>query len=581
MLRRTALALAACAAAGATTAAAAPALAADRPIVYAVVIDGLDGDKVTPALAPTITGLLRERGTLYRESRSVMVAETNPNHVAMMTGAYGATSGIPGNAFALYHPTAEEDSCKATGPTDLTKLPTLTSGENAECLLQPTFFEAVERQGDPDGLLTAFATGKPKLGRIFSGRRADGATWADFVWAPCVDGPADDDYCGDVPLNPVSGYALDDKTVMDQVLRTVRDGVGAAKRRPDFTFVNLHQVDSVGHATGAGPLYEQALTLADTEVRRLVDELKARGEWDRTVLVLLSDHAMDTTTTKITMTDRFTAAGVPAGDFLVVQNGSAAHVYLKDRTAPSRFALLKKLRDTAMATKGVAAAYYRESNPEDGGTAHQVPEGWRLAGGERTGDLVLNTQPGVALSDPTESSNPLPGNHGGGQTRDNFFAVTGGAAALRTADLQGTPGPLFDDVLTNPDQAENADLAATVSGLLGLAAPGGSQGRFLREAFDLGALPGAGRPAAAPLAVTVARRTSRSRVLRVGLRGAEQAGAVDVQRRRRGRWVRVARAATTLPVRVVVPRRGTERLRVRQKAASGVHGPWTTLRVPR
>ena len=31
-----------------------------------------------------------------------MVAETNPNHVAMATGAFGDRSGIPGNAFAVY-----------------------------------------------------------------------------------------------------------------------------------------------------------------------------------------------------------------------------------------------------------------------------------------------------------------------------------------------------------------------------------------------------------------------------------------------------------------------------------------------
>ncbi|HKP20624.1 MAG TPA: alkaline phosphatase family protein, partial [Thermoleophilaceae bacterium] len=77
-----------------------------RPLVYAVVIDGLDGDKVDEGKAPFISSLLGGRATYYRESRSVMIAETNPNHVAMLTGAYGNASGFPGNAFALYAPLA-------------------------------------------------------------------------------------------------------------------------------------------------------------------------------------------------------------------------------------------------------------------------------------------------------------------------------------------------------------------------------------------------------------------------------------------------------------------------------------------
>ena len=45
-----------------------------------------------------------------------MPTVTNPNHTAMMTGAYAGDSGIPGNEFALYSPLESEDSCVATGP---------------------------------------------------------------------------------------------------------------------------------------------------------------------------------------------------------------------------------------------------------------------------------------------------------------------------------------------------------------------------------------------------------------------------------------------------------------------------------
>ena len=124
----------------------------------------------------------------------------------------------------------------------------------------------------------------------------------DHLWAPCSSGADDDSYCGQVPTNPATGYAVDDKTVMDEVLRTIREGVGPTPRRPDFTFVNLPQVDSGGHAFGTGPAYDVAIAQADDQIERLVSELRVRGEWDRTVLVLLSDHSMDTTLKKTNLT---------------------------------------------------------------------------------------------------------------------------------------------------------------------------------------------------------------------------------------------------------------------------------------
>ena len=322
--------------------------ASERPIVYVVVLDGLDGDKIDAGRAPFISSLLAgqdARSTYYRESRSIMISETNPNHTAMMTGAYGNSSGIPGNAFALYAPLENEDSCRATGPVDLTKKPTETSGENANCPQAQMVFEAVKRQGNPDGVTTAAIFGKPKLGRIFAGRKANGRTRdVDHLWAPCTSGSDDDDYCGAVPLNPANGYALDDRTVMNEVIRSVNAGVGPRRERPDFTFVNLHQIDSAGHGSGAGLVYDIAIAQADFEIRRLVQTLKARGEWDRTALILASDHSMDTTPQKTSLTQCYRAAGIDSDDFVIVQNGSAALVYLADRTDPGRFRLLKRLR---------------------------------------------------------------------------------------------------------------------------------------------------------------------------------------------------------------------------------------------
>lgn len=576
--------------------------ASERPIVYVVVLDGLDGDKVEAGRAPYISSLLAgrdARSTYYRESRSIMISETNPNHTAMMTGAYGSSSGIPGNAFGLYAPLENEDSCRATGPVDETKKPTETSGENANCPQAQMVFEAIKRQGNPDGVTTAAIFGKPKLGRIFAGRKADGRTRdVDHLWAPCTSGSDDDEYCGRVPLNPVNGYALDDRTVMNEVIRSMNAGVGPRHERPDFTFVNLHQVDSAGHASGTGLLYDIAIAQADAEIRRLVNTLKARGEWDRTALILASDHSMDTTLAKTTLSNRLGSAGIGDDRYVVIDNGSTDMIYLANRRDPNRFELLRRMRQAVLGAPGANEALYREPNPLDGGSRNTLDgarPGWRL-GGPRTGDLIVTHDPGGAFSDPSSSSNPLPGNHGGPFTRDNFIAVSGGLrggfGAVRQQALGAFRSPVFDDTLQNPGQAENADLSSTVMGLFGLFSTRDNAGRFLNESFDLPQVPGATAPArraqlrvrrnrrVRSLRVRSRRRCRRLRRSRVALRVAvgPEGGRYDVGIRRTGRGGRRYRAVQRNRARdvVVVKVRQNRpyRFRARIRSASGKAGRW-------
>jgi predicted AlkP superfamily pyrophosphatase or phosphodiesterase len=65
--------------------------------IYVIVMDGMhpdDVDELTPNLLE-----FRRDATWYEQSRSVLIAETIPNHVAMMTGVYPARSGIAANSF--------------------------------------------------------------------------------------------------------------------------------------------------------------------------------------------------------------------------------------------------------------------------------------------------------------------------------------------------------------------------------------------------------------------------------------------------------------------------------------------------
>lgn len=560
MLRRLAICLGAVALA---LTLAGPADGRQRPIVYVVVLDGLDGDRIEAGRAPFISSLLRGSGgggTYFPDSSSVIPAETNPNHIAMMSGAYPSRSGIPANAFALYAPLEGPDSCVATGPLDETALPSETSGESRTCPRAELVYEAIGRQGNPDRLSTAGVFGKPKLGRIFAGQNLDpGRPDADYLWAPCATGPDDDAYCEPVPTAPVTGYALDDATVMDRVLETIDSGVPAAggPERPDFTFVNLHQIDTAGHATGTGTGYDAAIDEADAQVERLVQTLRARGEWKRTVLILVSDHSMDTTSSKVSLTQALAAAGVPESEFVALNDrGSIDFVYLADRTSPGRFELLARMRAVALAQPGVAEVLYREPNPQDGGKRHTVesahPEWHSL--GPRSGDLFAVAQPGVGFGEPSPAANPFPGNHGAPQTADNFLAVTGGSKLVRTRTVTGE-GPA-----TNP---VNVDVAPTVMGLFGLFAPEDSRGRFLRRAFDRKRLTRVARPARPR--VEVSRK--RLEILPAG-------GRYDVEAHVDGRWRRIATKRRRASISLDAFPGAAQAVRVRSRSAAGIPGPW-------
>lgn len=571
--------------------------ATERPVVVAVVIDGLGGDEIA-GNAPFVTSLLNggegARAHRYRDSRAIMIAETNPNHAAMMSGAYTNESGIPGNAFALYSDLAgeednEAESCVATGSVDETRLPTETSGESASCLQAETVFQAIDRYGNPDGLLTAGIFGKAKLGRIFAGRDASGSRLVDHLWAPCTPGATADEkeYCEQVPIEPVNqDRTISDGFVMDEVARVLEEGIGPERRVPDFTFVNLPNVDNAGHAFGGGgALYDTATRLADGEIKRLVEMLRSRGVWSRTVLVLLADHSHYTTLNSITLAGALEDGGIPEGSFLIVDNGSVDSLYLANRQDPERFELLRRMRELTLAENGVSEALYREANPLDGGSANTIdgrhPD-WRAAG-PRGPDLMVIAKPGYRFSDPSPTSNPLLGNHGGPYTRDNLFAIVGGGPFVRAADTEGLTAPDFDDTGANPNQAENVDVAATVLGLLGLPPTSGNRGRFLSEAINLDELPGLGKPTAPPeiaarRGAAVRGRDGRLR-RRYQLRFGRHGDTLDLQLRRGRRWRTLYRDSsnTSYSIRLLPGR--TYRFRVRNIAGSGRHSDWNQIRL--
>ena len=129
------------------------------------------------------------------------------------------------------------------------------------------------------------------------------------------------------------------------------------------------------------------------------------------MLILVSDHSMDTTSSKVSLTQALADAGVPESEFVALNDrGSIDFVYLADRTSPGRFELLARMRAVALAQPGVAEVLYREPNPPTAARAHTVesahPE-WHSLGDRAQGTCSWSREPGVGFGEPSPAGQPV------------------------------------------------------------------------------------------------------------------------------------------------------------------------------
>ncbi len=453
--------------------------------VVVAVVDSLMPSDIGPQ-TPTLQELIAQ-GTLYPESRSVFSAETIPNHVAMMTGVVPQRSGIPTNNFIDFDGSGEE--------RDLS-LP--------EKLTAKTLFTFITdrcgAEGSPTHLRHGATLSKKYLYEIFAGDAADPQRQNDdpavFNVAPASHW---DPTSSPLYIGPGSEHTPDIPT-MTQALTQLPD--------LDFHFINLGDVDRSAHAGGE---VARIAVLADTDLMlgRLVSQLQSEGRWDSTVLIVVSDHGMDYTlpgpVQGLSVQPLLNQMAACYAPMQAVQNGGTDSIYVTDRTRPlaERQAAVRAVRACVLGTadcdalcagasrpynaENVAYGWYTQDDPTD--PAGTMPDSIRSKH-PHLGDLVLVAAGGLKFSEPDESGNPIPGNHGQLATVHNFMLVTGGSPWVRKGQVvaasAANPGPL--DRL--PEQSETIDVAPTVAWLLGLGLrdrdfPDGAgfDGRVLGEAF--------------------------------------------------------------------------------------------------
>jgi arylsulfatase A-like enzyme len=367
--------------------------------VYVLVVDGCNPGEIRRRTTPNLEAL-RSRGRQYPTARSMPIMETIPNHTMMMTGVRPDRTGVPANE--VYDPELK-DVRTMDRPSDLRF---------------PTVIKRLNRAGYTTGTVLS----KTYLYGIFDGQ-------ATYQWEPA-------------PVIPISEHAPDIATI-DAAIKMVEEF------DPNFVFLNLGDVDRVGHVDLTGSVAEiealRRLALVDTDLQvgRFVDMLKTTGRWKNSVVIVLADHSMDWSDPQnlVNLSSRFEEDEDLAGKVVIADNGGADLLYWTGRNA-DRAAAVAKMRTIAKNTEGVLS----------------VRDPAKLRLGPEAGDLVVYCKAGWRFSDPGQLDNPIPGNHGHPATRPIPFFIGGGSPLVRTNT-------------TSTATARTIDVAPTVGAVFGLGAP--------------------------------------------------------------------------------------------------------------
>jgi predicted AlkP superfamily pyrophosphatase or phosphodiesterase len=238
------------------------------------------------------------------------------------------------------------------------------------------------------------------------------------------------------------------------------------KHRPNLLLFHLLTTDSLQHRYGADSLAgNTGLVLAERQVKRLLDALKASGLDRKTTVIVVSDHGFKTYK-KVIRPNAVLATNGLGGDAWVISEGGTAMVYAT-KTA-SRRQTIPKLKHLLGKLEGVAQVLEPDRFSEFG---YPMP-----AANSPMADLVLAAAPGYSFEgakggDPVAAvaAGSTPGAHGYLNTDPEMDAtcVAWGAGIKAGAKL---------GVIRNPD------IAPTIARVLGSDMPSAA-GRVLTEAL--------------------------------------------------------------------------------------------------
>jgi arylsulfatase A-like enzyme len=271
-----------------------------------VICDSLRRDLIAPETAPALDRLGAASAD-FASCRGVFPSVTRVTSACIATGCRPAAHGLLGNTMVLDegdglvclsagHPQFRERMRRATGAT--LRRPTLAQrlADRGGAVVMSNVSAGAAYFQDPDGYGWVYH----RAGSFGPGLR---------------------------PLPPGEQLAIEQGNAGDAAMtdRFCEEVLG--RRRPPLAVLWLSEPDYTGHRAPLGsPAHLDAIAGADRCVRRVLEAVEAGG--DDTLLIVGSDHGMETTGRTIPLAALLVKAGLKAApdsrDVVVAPNGTAA-----------------------------------------------------------------------------------------------------------------------------------------------------------------------------------------------------------------------------------------------------------------
>ena len=444
--------------------------------VVVLVWDGLRPESVSDENTPTLAKLARE-GVFFTRHHAVYPSSTEVNGTAMATGCYPGTSGLIGNR--EYRPGIDPLRPVATeSPETIHKGDGLSGGRYLQRL---TLAERLQSEGDrtlitgTKGVVLLQDRGvgdrDPKKETGESVTLFAGQTVPPEV-AATLGAALGEPFPPDIQL---PNTAADHWTT--RALTEVLWKAGL----PKLSVLWLSDPDYTQHKFGPESAQaRKALAGCDRQLADVLAALDAGNGRDSTDVFVVSDHGFSTIGQSVDVAKRLAEAGFraarefpeppKAGDVLVDGLGGSAYLYVVEHDAETTARLVRFLQGSDFAgvifsRDGLPGTFPLQAAHIDSADAPDVAVAMRWTDDKNAAGL-----PGEVVCD--GGARPGQGTH----------------ASLSRYDLHNTliaNGPDFAAGLRDDAPSSNADLAPTISAILGLPVTAPFDGRVLDEAFKV------------------------------------------------------------------------------------------------
>lgn len=440
--------------------------------VVLVVWDGMRPDFIAPQFCPNLYALATN-GVFFKRHHPAYISSTEVNGAALATGANPGRNGILANT--EYDPGFNYLSSYPTeGIEAIRRGDAMTGGHY---IMTPTAAEVLHESG-----ISTIISGT-KLVAQFHDRSRIKTTPAQKQSVTLYEGKT-------IPRDLVDSLKKvnDDKSFPTNITQpnTAQDNwttraltkVLWKNGVPKYTLLWLSDPDKSQHETGVGsPTSLEGIEASDKNLGEVIKTLKEKGVWEKTDLMLVSDHGFSTINRTPKVSAILKKGGFSAtskledpepGDVMVVGLGGSALLYVVNRDE----AVVRRLVEFLQTTDFAGTIFCRL--PVEGTFSF-----------ESVGYSATNNPPDIILSLRWSAETNSFGAPGLMTTVEGTVGK-GSHASLSRFDMNNTlvaHGPNFKRGLVNEIPSGNVDVAPTILWLLGVKAPATMDGRVLHEAL--------------------------------------------------------------------------------------------------